>query len=161
MAGLSYRDTTYVLRFIPGRHEAVRLWVKKLEQVTVNVKVKSRRMVMLVWAAINVDTRELLAVWISWQRNIKHAESFLRKVFLTCTNKPVFLVDKGPWYPETFQALGLKWEHRTFGEMNRIERWFRTMKARTRRFFNNFPMRKKPVFKIKLFIGSRSSGTTS
>jgi len=27
----------------------------------------------------------------------------------------------------------------TFGERNRIERWFRTMKARIRRFFNNFP----------------------
>jgi len=26
------------------------------------------------------------------------------------------------------------------------------MKARTRRFFNNFPARKKPIFKIKLFI---------
>ncbi|MEM4310972.1 MAG: hypothetical protein QXX95_01090 [Nitrososphaerales archaeon] len=25
-------------------------------------------------------------------------------------------------------------------------------KARTRRFFNNFPVRKKPIFKIKLFI---------
>ncbi len=26
------------------------------------------------------------------------------------------------------------------------------MKARTRRFFNNFPVRKRPIFKIKLFI---------
>jgi len=26
------------------------------------------------------------------------------------------------------------------------------MKAGTRRFFNNFPVRKKPIFKIKLFI---------
>jgi len=25
------------------------------------------------------------------------------------------------------------------------------MKARTRRFFNNFPVRKRPIFKIKLF----------
>jgi len=40
----------------------------------------------------------------------------------------------------------------SFGERNRIERWFRTMKARTRRFFNNFPAREKPIFKIKLFI---------
>jgi len=33
---------------------------------------------------------------------------------------------------------------------NRIERWFRTMKAR--RFFNNFPARRKPTLKIKLFM---------
>jgi len=32
MAGLSYRDITYVLRVVPCSHEAVRLWVKKLEQ---------------------------------------------------------------------------------------------------------------------------------
>jgi len=66
-----------------------------------------------------------------------HAQSFLRKALETCTNKPTFLVDKGPWYPEAFRALGLKWEHRAFGERNRIERWLRTMKARTKRFFNN------------------------
>jgi transposase-like protein len=30
-----------------------------------------------VWAAIDVDTRELLAVWVSWQRNILNAEAFL------------------------------------------------------------------------------------
>jgi len=103
-------------------------------------------------SAIDVDTRELLAVWVSWQRNILHAEAFLRRVLEACTNKPIILVDKGPWYPEALQALGLEWIHRTFGERNRIERWFRTMKARTRRFFNNFSVRKKPIFKIKLFI---------
>ncbi|MBS7634692.1 hypothetical protein KEJ34_04255 [Candidatus Bathyarchaeota archaeon] len=54
--------------------------------------------------------------------------------------------------PEALQALGLKWVHRTFGERTRIERWFRTMKARTRRFFNNFPVRKRTIPKIKLFI---------
>jgi len=45
---LSYRDITYVLRVVPCSHEAVRLWVKKLEQVTVNVEAKHRRMVLCV-----------------------------------------------------------------------------------------------------------------
>ncbi len=35
MAGLSYRDITYVLLVVPC---SLRLWVKKLEQVTVNVE---------------------------------------------------------------------------------------------------------------------------
>ena len=165
MAGLSYRDITYVLRFVPCSHKAVRLWVKKLEQVNVNVEAKHRRTVAVdetkikadeewcyVWAAIDVDTRELLAVWVSWQRSILHAEAFLKRTLQTCTNKPLIVVDKGPWYPEAFQALGVEWVHKTFGERNRIERWFRTVKARTRRFFNNFPVRKTPIFKIKLFI---------
>jgi transposase-like protein len=43
-----------------------------------------------VWAAIDVDTRGLLAIWVSWQRNIMHAEAFLRKALSTCINKPVF-----------------------------------------------------------------------
>ncbi|MBS7652907.1 hypothetical protein KEJ13_07250 [Candidatus Bathyarchaeota archaeon] len=43
MAGLSYRDITYVLRVVPCSHEAVRLWVKKLELVTVNVEARPLR----------------------------------------------------------------------------------------------------------------------
>ncbi|MEM3551432.1 MAG: hypothetical protein QXN87_07185 [Candidatus Bathyarchaeia archaeon] len=43
MAGLSYRDITYVLRIVPCSYEAVMLWVKKLELVTVSVKTKARR----------------------------------------------------------------------------------------------------------------------
>jgi hypothetical protein len=35
------------------------------------------------------------------------------------------------------------------------------MKARTRRFFNNIPVRKRPISKIKLFIRLFASGTTS
>lgn len=100
-----------------------------------------------------MDTRELLAIWVSWRRNVLHAEAFLRRVLETCVNKPIILVDKGPWYPEALQTLGLEWKHRTFGERNRIERWFRTMKAGTRRFSNNSPVRKMPILKIKLFIG--------
>ncbi len=112
MAGLSYRDITYALRVVPCSNEAVRLWVKKLEQVAVKVEAKPKRMIAVeeakikadgewcyVWAAIDVDARELLAVWVSWQRSILHAEAFLKRMLQTCTNKPVIIVDKGPWVP--------------------------------------------------------------
>ncbi|MBS7656769.1 IS6 family transposase [Candidatus Bathyarchaeota archaeon] len=57
-----------------------------------------------------------------------------------CWNrKPLILVDKEPWYPEALTSLGLRWKHVTFGMRNRIERWFGTLKARTKRFSNNFP----------------------
>jgi transposase-like protein len=49
-------------------------------------------------------------------------------------------------------VLGPEWKHRAFGERNLIERLFRTMRARAKRFFNNFPAREKLIFKIKLFI---------
>jgi len=70
MAGLSYRDVAYALRVAPCSHEAVRLWVKRLEQLTVSVEARPRRMVAVdeaklkvngewryVWAAVDVDTR--------------------------------------------------------------------------------------------------------
>jgi transposase-like protein len=33
--------------------------------------------------------------------------------------------------------LGITYFHETFGNRNRIERWFREMKNRTKRFYNN------------------------
>ena len=64
---------------------------------------------------------------------------FLRKVLDTCVGMPVVLVDGGPWYPWALDRYGLKWLHITFGERNAIERFFRTLKERTRRFYNNLP----------------------
>ena len=90
------------------------------------------------WAAVDVKTKEALACRVSWTRSSMQAEAFLRKVLETCTNKPLILVDKGPWYPEALRSLGLKWKHMTFGMRNRIERWFGILKARTKRFSNNF-----------------------
>jgi transposase-like protein len=51
---------------------------------------------VFVWAAIDVDTRELLAVCASYQRSSLNSYIFLRKVLKACTNKPLILVDKGP-----------------------------------------------------------------
>ena len=79
------------------------------------------------------------------------AEAFLRKVLETCTNRPLILVDKGPWYPEALRSLGLKWRHVTFGMRNRIERWFGTLKARTKRFYNNFP-NNSTIKSVKTYI---------
>jgi hypothetical protein len=49
------RDITYVLRGVPCSHEAIRLWVKEIKQMAVNVKVKSRRVVAFVEAEIKAD----------------------------------------------------------------------------------------------------------
>ena len=65
--------------------------------------------------------------------------AFLKRVTETCRGKPVVLVDGGPWYPWALDRHGLKWLHITFGERNTIERFFRTLKERTRRFYDNLP----------------------
>jgi len=94
---------------------------------------------LYVWVAVDVKTREVLACRVSWARNMMVAEALLRKVLEACENKPLILVDKGSWCPETLISLGPKWRHVNFGMRNRIERWFGILKARTKRFYNTFP----------------------
>jgi len=76
------------------------------------IKLKVNGKHVFVWAA--VDARELLAIY-AYQRSSLNSYMFLRKVLKACTNRPLILVDKGPWYPDALNRLGLKWEHATFG----------------------------------------------
>jgi len=40
----------------------------------------------------------------------------MRKVLERCENKPLILVDGGPWFRWALQRLGLRYNHQTFGE---------------------------------------------
>jgi len=86
-----------------------------------------------------VKRKELVAYRVSWFRSSLDALIFLGEALKACVNKPLVLVDKGPWYPWALAQLGLRFRHVTFGARNRIERWFGLLKARTKRFYNNFP----------------------
>ena len=167
LAGLSYRGMTVMSGLIPASHVAVHYWVQKLKGLVRNdaAKVKVRRATavdetklkvngqhLFIWPAIDVDSREILAVDASWQRSAMNAEHVLKKALTLCLNKPLILVDKGPWYLDALQSLQLKWMHITRGLRNRVERWFRTLKERTRRFYNNFPSRKRGIKCVKLFL---------
>lgn len=50
---------------------------------------------------------------------------------------PTIVVDGGPWYPWPLGGMGIDHHHGTFGNRSRVERWFRHLKERTRRFYNN------------------------
>jgi transposase-like protein len=78
-----------------------------------------------------------LAVYASRGRVIPSAIKFLRKVLDSCEGQPVIVVDRGPWYRWALDRLGITYFHETFGKRNRIERCFREMKGRTKRFYNN------------------------
>ena len=143
---------TYQTRMIGASHVSVYRWVHALKGVVLSVPRRERRVVAMdetklkingrqvfVWAAIDTDTRELLAVYSSYYRSSINTMAFVKSVLDACTNKPVVLVDGGPWYPWALDATGVRWLHITFGERNAIERFFRTMKERTRRFYNNLP----------------------
>jgi len=91
------------------------------------------------WAAVDVDTHEVLGFKASWHRSSLDAILFMREVLKLCRNKPLILVDKGPWCPWAFTQLGLRFRHMRFGLRNSIEQWFSQLKGRTKRFYNNFP----------------------
>ncbi|HEC86401.1 MAG TPA: IS6 family transposase [Thermoplasmatales archaeon] len=56
-----------------------------------------------------------------------------------CENKPLILVDKGPWYKWALQRLGLEYKHQGFGERNVIEQWYNLFKSRVKNFWKRFP----------------------
>jgi putative transposase len=84
-----------------------------------------------VWSAVDVDSRELLALEASYGRSSLNALSFLKKALRMCTDKPLVIVDRGPWYRWAFERLGLEYRHERFGMRNRVERFFRYLKERT------------------------------
>ena len=83
MGGLSYRSMTVMSSLIPVSHVAVYYWVsngKVRRAVAVDeTKLKVNGEQMLVWAAIDVESREILAVNASWQRSILCAEHVLER----------------------------------------------------------------------------------
>ena len=84
-----------------------------------------------------MDTNEILALHASRGRGLPNAIKFLKMVLRSFNGKPIVVVDRGPWYRWVLERLGITYFHETFGNRNRIERWFRELKERTKRFYNN------------------------
>ncbi|MEM3398264.1 MAG: hypothetical protein QXQ84_04270 [Nitrososphaerota archaeon] len=47
------------------------------------------------------------------------------------------ILDRGPWYLQALEKLGIEYLHEIFRERNKVEGWFRELKDRTRRFYKN------------------------
>jgi putative transposase len=148
------RDNSEKLCLTCASRESVRIWVHRFPSLFKPSK-RARRLVAVdetvlkvkgqicyLWAAIDVDTNEILALYASKGRGIPIAIEFLRKVLDPCEGKPVIVVDRGPWYRWALERLGITYFHETFGNRDRIERWFREMKNRTKRFYNNVNSKK-------------------
>jgi putative transposase len=108
IAGLSLRDLSERLCLTCASRESVRIWVHRFSSLFKPSK-RARRLVAVdetvlkinglicyLWAAIDVDTNEILAVYASKGRGIPSAIEFLRKVLDSCEGKPVIVVDRGP-----------------------------------------------------------------
>ena len=132
-------------------YESVRVWYHKSSRLfTVETryreiiavdetKIKIHGKNHLLWAAIDINTWEILGVWVTQGRASIEAYSFLKYVLSKCENKPKILVDGGPWYKPALQRLHANWEHVTFGLRNPIEQWFGILKHRIQLFYKRWP----------------------
>jgi putative transposase len=59
-------------------------------------KLRVKKSYVYIWSAVDVDSRELLALEASYGRSSLNALAFLKKAWRMCTDKPLVLVDKGP-----------------------------------------------------------------
>jgi len=112
MAGLSSWEIADAMGDRYGRkpsHSSVLNWARALGSVGWTIPPRGRRPIAVdeaagkvngrevyVWAAIDVDTGELLAIKATWSRSSLDALPFLGRVLGACTNKPVFVVEGGP-----------------------------------------------------------------
>ncbi|MEM4458662.1 MAG: hypothetical protein QXN23_07595 [Candidatus Caldarchaeum sp.] len=67
------------------------------------------------WAVIDVDNS---GIYFEGEQEFPTRLSVLE----SCEGKPIIVVDSGPWY---------RWA------LERLERWFRELKDRTKRLYNN------------------------
>ena len=148
------KTSKYLSLFEAISHESVRIYYHRLKKVLKQPKKKERRLIAIdetklklkkklifIWAAIDIDTKECLAVWASESRGSFEAYVFLKEVLKYCENKPEIVVDRGFWYKWALKRLGLKYRHETFGERNAVEGFFSRFKERTKRFWSRFPFR--------------------
>ena len=61
-------------------------------------------------------------------------------------------MDRGPWYSWAFRELGLQYYHETFGDRSRVERFFGSLKRRTRVFFNNINARRSKIASLGMLM---------
>jgi len=99
--GLSLRRTSgFLSLFEEISHESVRIYYHRLKKVLKQPKKKKRKLIAIdetklklekklifVWAAIDVDTKECLAIWASESRSSFHAYVFLREVLSVKTSQ--------------------------------------------------------------------------
>lgn len=162
------------LRVIAGKFsvskESVRKWILKFEDVFAKKRlsrVKNREAVLLdetkvkqngrmryVSTSLDLSRRETISIGCTRSISSLSTINVTREALVLCRNKPVMIVDHAPWYKYAFESLALESVQMTFGIRNYIERWYRTFKERTKRFYNNFPIRneEKGIERISKFL---------
>jgi putative transposase len=127
-----------------GRLDQISLHPDRIERHVIAVdetKLKIAGNQVFVWSAIDVERYEVLGLKASATRGELDAILFLKDILQYCDGgeRPIILVDHGPWYPPALEHLGLRYKQVTFQNRNVIESWFHILKQKTKRFYNDFP----------------------
>ena len=105
-------------------------------------KVKRNGRMAYVSICLDPERREVVSSLASRSISSLSTINVVKNALKSCRSMPVVVItDHAPWYKYAFHSLGLCNIQRTFSFRNYIERWYRTFKHRTRRFYNNFPIR--------------------
>jgi putative transposase len=155
-SGLSLRNTSKVLyRFVQRSHTAIRDWIQKykperrfyrktkvFEFIIDETQIKVGSEYIWLWVAIESETKSILSISISKERNMFVAERFLYDVIKKCGEHPVS-TDGGTWYPQACKFLRI--EHHIYSPLKKslIERTMQYIKDRTECFDDYFLCRKK------------------
>lgn len=94
------------------------------------------------WVAIEPETRQILSLSISKERNMLVAERYLSGLVKIHGKHPVS-TDGGTWYPMACRFVGLEHHIHSSVEKSLIERKMQYIKDRTESFDDYFPCRLK------------------
>ena len=84
-----------------------------------------------VWAAVDCDKFEVIAVEISPGRSNLDALLFLKEILKWCNGRPPLRAGRGPWYDWLLERFDYEYERETRGNRSLIETWFGILNIET------------------------------
>ena len=166
LSGLSLRRVSRALSFFIVRsHQSIWRWVHRFGGLSRAFHVGGARTAIVdersidvkgleawVWMAIEPRSRKLLAIELSWTRNILVAYRFL-KYLRDSYGVRIVIVDGAPWYVEPSIKLGLRLNLERGGPHNIVERLSREVKRRLRDFNIYSPCRcREPLKHVETWL---------
>ena len=134
-SGLSLRNTSKAIsRFVTRSHSAIRDWIQKYkperlsysktqisEFIIDETQIKVGSELIWLWVVIESETKNILGISISKERNMFVAERFLSNIIENYGYHPVS-TDGGTWYPQACRFLKLNHHLHSSYEKSIIER---------------------------------------
>ncbi len=156
-SGLSLRNTSKAIsRFVKRSHSAIRDWIQKYkperlsyskmkisEFIIDETQIKVGSELIWLWVVIESETKNILGISISKERNMFVVERFLSNIIENYGYHPVSTDGGGTWYPQACRFLKLNHHLHSSYEKSIIERTMQYIKDRTEGFDDYFPCRKK------------------